>query len=161
MLGQDDSVSAVLLCSAVHAIGQIISHEMYRNWNNESMWDDPTWQNFTATFNEGTASLFNESFSDWAINNNSLTLDNDGGASKSYYWNTLPRELLSFTLITTLMYLWDISLEDLLPTRPRGVGADAKNEKAVYPNTPREETLGRLIVNQALEGHQSAGATPS
>jgi hypothetical protein len=56
MPGQDDSVSAVLLCTAVHAIGQIISHEMYLNWNNESMWDDPTWQNFTATFNEATAS---------------------------------------------------------------------------------------------------------
>ncbi|KAK7217835.1 hypothetical protein V2G26_005838 [Clonostachys chloroleuca] len=119
---------------------------MYRNWNNESMWDDPTWQNFTATFNEGTASLFNESFSDWAISNNTLTLDNEGGASKSYYWNTFPRELLSFTFIAGLMYLWDIWLEDLLPTRPRGVGADAKTEKAVYPNEPKEETLGRSIV---------------
>jgi hypothetical protein len=47
------------------------------------------------------------------------------------------------------MYLWDVWLEDLLPTRPRGVGADAKTEKAFDPNEPKEETLGRSMVKSS------------
>ncbi|CAG9985075.1 unnamed protein product [Clonostachys byssicola] len=150
MTGQDGPVLAVLLCTAVHAIGKIINHEMYRNWNKQSIWNDPNWQNFTATFNERTASLFTHTFSPWTIANNTLTLDNEGGAPKSYYWNTLPRELLVFTFLAGLMYLWDIYLENILPTRPRAVGADTKPEKAVDPNEPKEETLGRFSWRNTL-----------
>ncbi|KAK7229742.1 hypothetical protein V2G26_001912 [Clonostachys chloroleuca] len=146
MQGLKGFLSAVLLCTAVHAIGDIISHEMYRNWNDESIWNDPAWQNFTATFNNGRASLFNSTFINSTSNNNVMTLDGDGGTFKDYYRSTLPRELISFAFISALMYFWDILLEYFLPTRPRGIGVGAETEKAIGLDIPwADKTLCRLI----------------
>lgn len=70
---------------------------------------------------------------------------------KNYYDAIFPKNLISFAVLTGIMYYWDLLLEYCFPTPPRGIEQVARHgtpqDAAPTPNSGWQNTLIKWIID--------------
>ncbi|KAI0129949.1 hypothetical protein BJ170DRAFT_681430 [Xylariales sp. AK1849] len=151
--------SAVVQTTLFIALNYIVTHEIDRNAYN-SVWDDEVFSNYTnVLFNRTQVAMGNatasSAYNGTDTNNlNSTWLNATSPAAtspeeSSFYFKTLPRNLLVYALLVPLSYYWHIFLERFFPARPRGVEVHHdKQEKVVDVHEDHEEEVVKRWIAQ-------------
>lgn len=131
--------SVILQSTVLAALNMIISHEIGRNAYNE-VWEDPVVKNLTSVFN---SIPINATASNIDISRSSNSAGNLVDIPEAFYTSMLPRILFVRALLCPLDYYYEIYLERLLPTRPRGavIDYDEQGKVVIDMNEDREEKI--------------------
>ncbi|KAK4499830.1 hypothetical protein PRZ48_008016 [Zasmidium cellare] len=113
-------------------LGWTISHHLlnsaYQNASQHHIWRE--WLDAMDMIENATANGTVSSNSSF----NNITFTDDHA---TFYWKTVPRDILFTTIISPLYYYWHIWLERSFPARPRPVGTSEK----VADDTSHEEDV--------------------
>jgi hypothetical protein len=142
--------SAVVQSTVIIVLSMILTHEINRNAY-DSIWEDPVLKNLTSVFTNSTniSNTTSTPVSNSTISRNG-TASSVGEASEPFYLKSLPRDVFIQVLLFPLAYYWQLLLERLFPTRPRGVEVSyEKNEKSgIDGNEDREEEVVKRWIAQ-------------
>lgn len=151
-MGLSQMQTVVIATVILLVIKSIFIHEFVRDTLSNTIWDDPVLKNYTTIlgFNDNSTAATlpqNSTVAQVAsVNGTSST----ASPEKSFYRSTLPYEVFLYVLIVPLQQYWNLLLERLFPTRPRGGEALRQSEKvkAFDDEGDREDELVRRLVAQ-------------
>lgn len=139
--------STVIQCIILTALSLIIPHELSHNAY-DSVWEDPTFKNFTSTLNMADKKTNTTTPSNVTLTQVGHVLLSE--MSEPFYTKSFPIDIFVYALLCPLNYYWHIYLDRFFPARPRGVEIDySRSEKAGLDiNEGQEEEVVKRWISQ-------------
>jgi hypothetical protein len=155
--------TAVLQATALFTISTLLSHHMSESAFSQIA-ENEGWINMTTALNKssphnipyGRGLLTLDAGAEAImIRNNATTkngtFDADKAHSESYHLQVLPRQVVTFLIMSVLQYWWYIALEKMLPARPSRYTSTEKpqlQEKLSEDSEDREEEVVKRWIAQ-------------